>query len=399
MHYLKVRELDLFVDGSFRTVDISKSQGIISKIGKLKSNTNAECIQSYTFNDKWTSQKAAEWVKEHEKKTIEEVLFLNKDHEISDNSIEKRIKYFRAKVLSIDEKNYTARCVFSTEQKDRDEEILPVSSWEKRIKTFAEHPVLVSSHNYKGLQNQIGEIRNFTINKSEKRTEGDVVWYAGLGNAEADWGWVLAKKGVAMFSKGYIPYKYLHGEDIPKEYKSENPKNVQIDNELLEVSQVIVGSNRGALQMGIDNPTVEQNQYAFDVIKSFGNQIPDFNAEIKPEPPVTKTPELPIPPVPPTPEIPVASAVTPAKVKSDSIIISPIEVKNMEDLQEFMNIYKSGRVISEKNRATIKSTLEQLDAVMKALNNLIELTEPKQEEENTDKSFKQKVDEILKSII
>ena len=79
MHYLKVRELDLFVDGSFRTVDISKSQGITSKIGKLKSDTSAECIQSYTFNDKWTSQKAIEWVKEHENKSIEEVLFLNKD--------------------------------------------------------------------------------------------------------------------------------------------------------------------------------------------------------------------------------------------------------------------------------------------------------------------------------
>ncbi|MDD5531073.1 MAG: hypothetical protein PHX21_13730, partial [bacterium] len=217
----------------------------------------------------------------------------------------------------------------------------------------------------KNLQNQIGEIKNRQFDYASKQFKGQVEYYANAGNKEADWAWFLAKKGAAMFSVGYYPHKILAGNEIPAEYKDLEPRNVQPDNELLEVSQVIIGSNRGALQMGITNPTIEQNQYMYEVIKSFGSEIPEFEIVEKKEIPEIK------------PDIIVTETKPEIKVETQKdIIISPIEVKNMIELQTIMEIWKSGRVISAKNKEIIQTAINNMNVCVTALKQLIEMTEP-----------------------
>lgn len=176
------------------------------------------------------------------------------------------------------------------------------------------------------------------------------------------------------------------GDAIPEKYREKEPRRVYAENELLEVSQVVIGSNRGALQMGVDNPNYEQCQYALEVIKSFGNEIPDWE---KPTEKVVVKPKAAEPVVIPEPSVK-------EKISTESIIISPVEINNIKELQGVLDIYKSGRIISEKNRTVIKMAVEQLQKSVEVLNGLIELTEPKLDGgDDGNKSFKKEVEEFI----
>jgi HK97 family phage prohead protease len=71
--HIPVRDKGQFVDGSFKTVDISKSKGIKSVMGKLKNPPEGQAgsmvVQKFLFAKAkgWTMQKAKDWVKEHSK--------------------------------------------------------------------------------------------------------------------------------------------------------------------------------------------------------------------------------------------------------------------------------------------------------------------------------------------
>ena len=65
---IRVRDPNLFVDGSFRMIVLSADQGIHAIIGKLKSDPGGSTvIQNYMFElaKDWTMEKAQAWVKEH----------------------------------------------------------------------------------------------------------------------------------------------------------------------------------------------------------------------------------------------------------------------------------------------------------------------------------------------
>lgn len=82
-HRIPINDKSLFVETSFRTIDISSDQGIKSIVGKLKSDPNGSTkIHTYLFDvKKWTMEKAKEWVDKHKEKQI--LLFSNKlDNEI-----------------------------------------------------------------------------------------------------------------------------------------------------------------------------------------------------------------------------------------------------------------------------------------------------------------------------
>lgn len=56
-----------FQEGSFRTIDISKPQGIKAVIGRPKGKDSTE-VQTYIFDkDKWTPAEAKKWAEDHEK--------------------------------------------------------------------------------------------------------------------------------------------------------------------------------------------------------------------------------------------------------------------------------------------------------------------------------------------
>ncbi len=64
---VRVKNPDDFQDDSFKTIDISKDQGIRAVIGKLKGETTTT-IQSYLFDkEQWSEGDATKWVDEHNK--------------------------------------------------------------------------------------------------------------------------------------------------------------------------------------------------------------------------------------------------------------------------------------------------------------------------------------------
>ena len=128
----------------------------------------------------------------------------------------------------------------STNSVDRDGEIVEPAAFKKTLPKFMKRPVLVSSHDYRNLTSQIGEWQKLKI--TENGIEGKPHYYVGMGNEQADWGWKLASKGMAAFSIGFIPKEWEDGDGV------KSPRRTYKEVELLEISQVIVPSNREAIQ-------------------------------------------------------------------------------------------------------------------------------------------------------
>ena len=164
-----------------------------------------------------------------------------------------KAKFIKAETKILDEKEGIISAIVSTESVDRDGDIIRQDGWD--LRHFKAHPVLLSSHNYRGLTNQIGEWTRMEV--VGKELVGEARYYIGQGNPEADWGFFLAGRDKAAFSVGFMPdmaeAKELQGDGKTSyEFKSQ---------ELLEVSQVTVPSNRQSLQamkgIGLD-PVMEK---------------------------------------------------------------------------------------------------------------------------------------------
>jgi hypothetical protein len=164
---------------------------------------------------------------------------------------EKIIKYFRAQVKSVDKEKHTAEVVISDETLDRYKERVMVQSFNGTIKDFMKHPVLLSSHAYRGLLNQIGIFEEVHVDEESKQVVATPKWFAGEGNPEADWGWKLAEKGLAAFSIGFIPKKYKSYDEEERESAGGSCRDYT-EIELLEASQVLVPANPAALQKDFD---------------------------------------------------------------------------------------------------------------------------------------------------
>ena len=164
-----------------------------------------------------------------------------------------KAKFIKAETKILDEKEGIISAIVSTESVDRDGDIIRQEGWD--LRHFKAHPVLLSSHNYRGLTNQIGEWTKMAV--VGKELIGEARYYIGQGNPEADWGFFLAGRDKAAFSVGFMPdmeqAKELQGDGKTSyEFKAQ---------ELLEVSQVTVPSNRQSLQamkgIGLD-PAMEK---------------------------------------------------------------------------------------------------------------------------------------------
>ena len=211
-------------------------------------------------------------------------------------SEKKVIKHFIGKVRSIDLEKKTAEVVISDETKDRYDERVLASSFKKTIKDFMKHPVLLSSHAYRGLLNQIGEFKKLSIDPKLKEVVGVVEYYSGLGNPEADWAWVLAQKGVAAFSIGFISNKT---KDYNEEERAENGgvwRDFE-EIELLETSQVLVPANPSALQksFGEESEDLFLKELNEKIINAFEDNVMedgvDWSKDVEEDGPKTYTAE------------------------------------------------------------------------------------------------------------
>ncbi len=173
--------------------------------------------------------------------------------------MDKFLKFYKAIVKSVNDKEFTLEAMVSTKKVDREGDVIEPEAFKKRIKTYKDHPVLLSSHSYGDLRKQIGEAKKIEINE-----EGVLVtfkYYVGEGNPEADWAWVLGLKGIASFSVGFIGHTV---EWIKEKYKDDTGGTIEritgrrfMEIELLEISQVVVPANAGALQLSINQAKEE----------------------------------------------------------------------------------------------------------------------------------------------
>jgi len=157
--------------------------------------------------------------------------------------IQKIFKSYKAETKSVDIENHIVEALISTASVDRDSEIINPDAFTKSIPTYMQHAVLLSSHNYyAGLTSQIGAAISVTVDKDGVKAR--FKYFVGEGNDEADWAFNLASKGMAAYSVGFMPKKW---ED--KTPTADNlARRVYTEIELVEVSQVLIPSNRGALE-------------------------------------------------------------------------------------------------------------------------------------------------------
>ena len=75
-------------------------------------------------------------------------------------------KFFPVKVKSVDEARGIVEAVVSDNSIDRYGDVIQPTAYKSRLKDFMQHPVLLSSHNYDSLQNQIGTWEKVKISVS-----------------------------------------------------------------------------------------------------------------------------------------------------------------------------------------------------------------------------------------
>ncbi len=164
-------------------------------------------------------------------------------------------KVFRPEVKEVDAKEGLIDMLIpmSTATMDREGEAIDPQGWKKSLPAFKKRPVLLSSHNYGDLRKQIGEFTQLRV--TDEGLFAKPKYYINEGNEEADWAFKLASKGMAAYSVGFIPKEYEDGDGVKQ------PRRTYTQMDLLEISHVVVPSNREAIQglrgKGV-NPVVEE---------------------------------------------------------------------------------------------------------------------------------------------
>lgn len=277
----RVRVPGAFKEGSFRTVAFKQTSPKIDSImGHLKGETTMT-LQSLVFakGEGWDKEKVNAWVKEHRDSlkdaVVESEMRLEALEEWVDaptiadaNTAElmreqatlprmkdgKRLIYkgYRGEVKGIRENTFEADVEISSGDIDRDREIVDPAGM---VVAKPKRVPLVAGHFYGDLRKHIGDAgRPRAI---ETHIFAKPKWFAGMGNEEADWAWTLVKLGVAAFSIGFIPIEWtdadLSDEKVLEKVRDgKEPLRRYTKWELVEVSQVVVPSNRNAIQRMID---------------------------------------------------------------------------------------------------------------------------------------------------
>ena len=186
-------------------------------------------------------------------------------------------RVFLSKVKEVDSKKHTVDVIMSDASVDRYNEIIAPKAWGK-MTTYKKHPVLLSSHNYHGLKNQIGKAEKISVNP-KGQLEAKMKYYVGRGNEEADWGFFLAEEKIAAYSVGFIPkaYVYRGSEEFEVEAKElgltkkarESVRVIFTEVELLENSQVLVPANANGLQKSFESEEIQGDE----VLKGLYSEI------------------------------------------------------------------------------------------------------------------------------
>jgi HK97 family phage prohead protease len=200
---------------------------------------------------------------------------------MKNNSNKKFVKVYRAQIKSVDTANHIVTAMVSSRSVDRDGEIVTPDAIAKRINVYKAHPVLLSSHRYDDLMKQIGMAEDITF--SPEGVTAKFKYFVGQGNPEADWAFKLAQNGIAAYSIGFMAFSWEDKSLDNQIYREFT------DVELVEISQVLVPSNRDALAARRSSECDVEKELVELAIKSFEKEAEPVVPEVKPE---VKAPEL-----------------------------------------------------------------------------------------------------------
>lgn len=168
------------------------------------------------------------------------------------------------KVLAVEAGSHKVHYVLSGEAPDRYQDIIRQNGWQ--LDNFNAHPILLSSHEYRGLTNQIGEWSDLEVKgKGEsRRLEGMAKYYVGAGNKEADWGFFLAQQNRGAISVGFMPIEYEVRDGFEDDWW---PPLDFTKSELLEASHVTVPAHPAALQLMVKSGHPELRELALTQLR------------------------------------------------------------------------------------------------------------------------------------
>jgi HK97 family phage prohead protease len=157
-----------------------------------------------------------------------------------------KTKYIFATVKQINEDDRSIEAVASTAQKDRDEEIILTSAFEKNLSSFKANPVILATHQHR-LSSGSSPVIGSADPDSIKITDQDVSFKMRFANTPlGNEYWQLYKdKHMRAFSIGFIPIK--SEQDDTQRNRWGGPLRIHTEIELLEISAVPVPSNPQAL--------------------------------------------------------------------------------------------------------------------------------------------------------
>lgn len=277
-------------------------------------------------------------------------------------------KTYQAETKAVEDSDRTLIVTISTANPDRSNDV--VVPMGMMVDNYLKNPVVAFAHNYSGLA--IG--KTIEIQKSDDGIVAKVEFVPKGVYPLADQLFEMYKGGfMNAWSIGFIPKKYADRDDGGRDFE---------EWELLEYSAVLVPDNPEALTLlrskGVDVETLEK---AMKVVEPEKEIIEDKNTDKKQ---VNR----------------VVSFEVDTKVKTITLIMDSGEkatfassddyLTYLHDLQKAHQELKEGRVLSEKNRKLIASVIEQMNAVIKAMQELLNATE--KEPKQIDESHKMVVD-------
>jgi len=285
---IRLRNPGDFQSDSFRQVPMKRDKPrVFGIIGRLKGESKTT-LQSLRFpkGDGWTKSTASKWARDHDfMKSLgignikeflkdwddavddEELLdtfqaegwledpekFKDTDDELAlmladlNQPIIRREWVPPVEIKRVNEETGEVDIIASSDRLDLDREVMEPDGMQIDMKGRLP---LVSSHSY-NILNQIGDIPE--IKPRAKRIDATVRYFFNMGNPVADWGFVLAKMGVARYSIGFMPLEWEDANlDDEKEFQAvrerKKPRRRYTKWSLLEISHVVIPSNVDAVQ-------------------------------------------------------------------------------------------------------------------------------------------------------
>ncbi len=282
---VRLRNPGDFQQDSFRRITMKRDKPrVFGIVGRLKNRTQTT-LQSVRFpkEDGWTAAQCAEWMDQHpdlgkalevpdleeegivglEARAVDEVdepLWLLQVKQ-PDPEGKRLAALFGLEVKSIDKDEHTVDVWASSARIDHDREVVEPDG----MVILSKRIPLVSSHNYRSLTFHIGEVPVKSLKKEGRRIAAQPRYLAGKGNFEADWAWVLVEEDLAAYSIGFRPRKWedadLNDEAVLAVVREgKKPLRRHTEWELVELSHVVVPSQRDAVQRMAEKGVISQDE-------------------------------------------------------------------------------------------------------------------------------------------